>query len=53
MTDVFSNPQESLENPPTHTTKAVSDDAAGMLFPIGARRIWATGTTATDTVVLY
>ncbi|MEE4187007.1 MAG: hypothetical protein V2I76_00985 [Roseobacter sp.] len=26
---------------------------AGMTFPIRARRIWATGTTATDIVVLY
>jgi hypothetical protein len=27
--------------------------AAGTAFPIRARRIWATGTTATDIVVLY
>lgn len=26
---------------------------AGTAFPIRARRIWATGTTATDIVVLY
>ncbi|MEM1159302.1 MAG: hypothetical protein AAGJ28_00065 [Pseudomonadota bacterium] len=27
--------------------------AAGLAFPIRARRIWATGTTAADIVVLY
>ena len=27
--------------------------AAGIVFPVRARRVWATGTTATDIAVLY
>lgn len=34
-------------------TTATVHVAAGIAFPVRARRIWATGTTAADIVVMY
>lgn len=53
MLDVFDSHADSLNSPPANLHVVTPDGCAGIVFPVRARRIWATGTTATGIAAMY